>query len=57
MLRTIGAMMTQTLGYTAASESAISSFNMFLRLIQGKQGHCREQNHATIATKKRRRSL
>ncbi|MFM9099861.1 MAG: sigma-70 family RNA polymerase sigma factor, partial [Cyanobium sp.] len=30
ILRTIGAMTTQALGYTAASESAISSSHMFL---------------------------
>jgi hypothetical protein len=29
----------QTLGYTADSEAAISSFQMFLRLIQWQRGH------------------
>ena len=39
-LRTSGALSAQTLGYTAASEPAISSFHMFLRLIQWQRGHC-----------------
>jgi hypothetical protein len=47
----------QKLRYTAASESAISSFQMVLSLIKRQQGHCREENHARIATYKKRRSL
>ena len=46
ILRTSGAMSAQTLGYRAASEPAISSFQIFLRLIQSARGHCREQNQA-----------
>jgi hypothetical protein len=57
ILRTSGALSAQTLGYTAASESAILSFQMFLRLIKRQQGHCRELNQARIVVKKRRRSL
>ena len=57
ILRTSGAWSAQMLSYAAASEPAISSFQMFTRLIQRERAHCREQNHARIATKKRRRSL